>query len=137
MAKREQNLPIDHKWHDLTQFGNMAKPHVFAEGEYLDIGVQTQNEYPKVKYHADFVAFPKDGQEYGFTELPQVVHDREEEEALGSDWKNNPADFGIVTAPDAAHSQAQKRARSAAGANWRASALPNSNPDLTETHLQF
>lgn len=41
--------------------------------------------YPKAKYHAK--------------SAPVLVHSAEEEKELGDDWKDNPADHGIVTAP--------------------------------------
>ena len=42
-------------------------------------------EYPKWKYHAEIEA--------------RIVQSEAEEKALGSDWGNSPADFGVITYP--------------------------------------
>src|SRR5437588_12853223 len=99
MAKELKNLPIDHKWHDTGTLGAMAKPHTYLDGEYVETSYdRNAGEYPKMKYHEDFVANPKDGIEYAFTELPQIVHSREEEADLGADWKDSPGAVGVITA---------------------------------------
>lgn len=41
--------------------------------------------YPKMKYHK--------------TEEPMRIENVEEEELLGEDWKDSPADFGVITHP--------------------------------------
>ena len=43
------------------------------------------SKYPKMKFHA--------------SEPPETVHNEEEEEELGPEWTDSPADHGIETAP--------------------------------------
>jgi hypothetical protein len=132
---KERNLPIDHKWNDQTQFGAAAKPHVFVDGEYVEVPYVHQ-EFPKMMYHADFVVHPLPGQDLGFTQIAQVVENEEEVKELGPEWKASLLEHGIETCPSAETLQSRKRSQAAAGANWRA-ALPNSNPNITDLHLQF
>lgn len=133
MAKEIKNLPIDYKWK--PELGAMGTNHSYFDGEYTERAYEHQ-EFPKVKYHADFVAHPKEGVEYSFTELPQTVNNREEEQKLGDDWKDSPGQVGVITAPDLAESQKRKRAQAATGSNWRA-AVAGNNADATEQHLKF
>lgn len=50
--------------------------------------------YPKVKFHA----------EHG----EQLVEDAKEEELLGEDWADSPADFGKITAPSKEQTRHQR-----------------------------
>jgi len=43
-------------------------------------------EFPKFKYHE--------------TKDAVVVKDADEEKALGTEWANSPAEFGVVTCPN-------------------------------------
>jgi hypothetical protein len=45
------------------------------------------SQFPKFKYHADID--------------PIVVHTEDEEKALGGEWKDSPADHGVITNPSA------------------------------------
>lgn len=42
-------------------------------------------EYPKYKYHAELD--------------PEIVHDEDQELALGDGWEDSPADHGVITNP--------------------------------------
>lgn len=44
-------------------------------------------QYPKFKYHA--------------TKAARIVNDDAEEQELGSEWKDSPAEFGVITCPSA------------------------------------
>lgn len=133
MAKQTKNLPIDERWHDKTPLGNMAKNHSYVDGEYLESEYSHQ-EFPKMKYHPDFVAEKKDGVEYSYTQVAQQVNSREDEEELGEDWKDSPGELGIITAPDAAFQN--KKRKEAASRSWREAAMPDKQV-IGEEHLEF
>ncbi len=42
-------------------------------------------DYPKFKYHA--------------TKAARIVNDDAEEQELGAEWKDSPAEFGVITCP--------------------------------------
>src|SRR5258708_23391580 len=128
-----RNMAIDHSWK--PDLGARGMNHEFKNGEYVEVSY-TQREFPKFKYHADYVHDKKDGVEYPFTTQAQLVNNAEEEAELGAGWKDSPADYGIVTAPDAEEVSKRKRAKAATGSNWRAAtSLPAVS--VSEHHIAF
>lgn len=129
-TKQGKNLPLDTDF-----FPNQTKPkefdgpHVWQDGEYVKVPASTL-QFPKSKYHADYVHEPKDGKELGFTEMVQIVHSEDEEKQLGDDWKDAPQ---MITAPDSKQVAERKKQ---AGSNWRSAA---NIPDqvVNEHHVAF
>lgn len=133
MARDGKNLPVDHKWK--PENGVRDKNHEYANGEYLETAYQHQ-EFPKTMFHPNYVHNRKEGIEYAFDQLPQVVNNVDELEQLGPDWKESPAEHNIVTAPDQAHTMRMKKDAAAKGKDWRA-AVPGAGMSLTEEHLNY
>jgi len=138
MPKAGQNMPTDYNFsaEKLREpWGNMAYRHKFVDGEYVRDD-SPLSEYPKAKYHPDYVHEQKEGTIYGFTECAQIVNSKEEEDQLGTEWKDSPAAFGHITAPDT-KAVALKRIEEAKQAGqWRKGAnIPNEQ--VTEKHLDF
>lgn len=123
------NLPLDKDFY--PDLGVRGKPHVYTEGRYVAADY-VHKDYPKAKYHKDFVVNQRLGKEYGFNEVAQMVNSPEEEKALGDGWKDSPLEHGIVTAPNVSQIGEKKRAQ---GSSWRAAAeLP---PEVTMHHVEF
>jgi len=114
-----KNLPIDYRWK--PELGVRDKSHELKSGEYVEVQYEHQ-EFPKFKYHADYVHQKEEGVEYPFTANAQVVNNAKEEAELGEEWKDFPGEHKIVTAPDAEEVASRQRKSAAAGANWRAAA---------------
>ena len=128
-----KNLPIDYRWK--PELGVRDRNHALKNGEYVEAEYEHQ-EFPKFKYHADYVHDKEDGVEYPFTAQAQLVSSAKEEAELGPEWKNFPAEHNIVTAPDAEEVAGRRRKSAAAGANWRAAAsLPAVT--ITDRHVAF
>lgn len=128
-----RNMAVDHSWD--TDLGARAANHEFRNGEYVEVPY-IQQDFPKFKYHADYVHDKKEGVEYPFTAQAQLVNNAEEEAELGGGWKDSPADYGMVTAPDEEEVSKRKRAKAATGANWRsATSLPAVS--INQHHLAF
>lgn len=108
---------------DLQQADVTKKPHIYRNGKYEEVeGGYTYSPYPKIKYHAN--------------ESPIQVNDAAEEDALGDDWRDSPADHGIITAPDVKEIQRQRIAEANANADWK-KVLPAQSVALTEHHVSF
>lgn len=137
-AKQGQNKPDDYNYTAEKMrevWGPMGKNHVYADGEYTERPYIHQ-DFPKMKYHADYVHDQKPGTLYSFTESAQLVNNPEEEKALGEEWKNSPADFGIVTQPDTKSVQLKRLEEAKQGQSWRKGAnIPNE--EVNESHLEF
>jgi hypothetical protein len=128
-----KNLPIDYRWR--PELGVRDRNHVLKNGEYVEIEYE-HKEFPKFKYHADYVPVKEEGVEYPFTAHAQLVNSAVEETELGPEWKDFPAEHNIVTAPDAEEVASRQRKSAAAGANWRAAAaLPAVT--ITDHHVAF
>lgn len=138
MPKQGQNKPDDFNYtrEKLNEaIGERAKNHVYRDGEYVAVDYVHQ-EFPKVKYHADFVYQKNEGILYSFTESSQLVNNRQEEQELGDGWKDSPAAFGIVTQPDEKAVAMQRLADAKKGGSWRKGAnIPDES--VTENHLEF
>lgn len=126
MAVQGKNLPLEKDFY--PDQGVMGKPHAFVNGSYEEKPYIHQ-EYPKAKYHADYVHDQKPTKEYGFNECAQIVNSKDEEDKLGPEWKDGPS---MITAPSA---QDVSRVKKEIGSSWRAAAaLPET---VTEYHVQF
>lgn len=138
MAKPGQNKPPDFNFtaEKLNEpLGERAKNHDFVDGEYV-AKPYIHQPYPKMKYHPEYVHEQKDGIVYGFTECAQQVSSEEEEKALGQDWKDSPAAFGIVTAPDTRMVGLRRLEEAKQSGQWRKGAnIPKEQ--VTEKHLEF
>jgi hypothetical protein len=128
-----KNLPLETDFYpNHTKPKEYDRPHVFVNNEYVS-QAPPASEYPKVKYHKDFVPNPVNGKDYGFNQVAQLVNNAEDEKRLGDDWKDSPADHGIVTAPN--QQEVDEKRRSSA-ADWKAAAkLPGET--VTERHIEF
>lgn len=136
MAKKDKNLPVDQKWNDTAPLGNMAFNHDFVDGEYVKKDY-AHEEYPKMMYHADYLAHPTPGQELSFTQQAQRAENADEETKLCDDgFSDSLAKLGIVTAPDAADELKKRKAAAAAGSDWRKS-VNGGRPPIGEAHLEF
>lgn len=128
-----KNLPVDYKWK--PEFGTRTGSHQFTNGEYVETTYSHQ-EYPKLKYHADYIHNKRDGVEYPPTAHAQLVNSAEEEVELGEDWKDSPGEHGIQTAPDAEGQAVLNRQRLAEASNWR-SAPGAPAAQVGQKHLAF
>lgn len=137
-SSKGKNLPEDYNFSAekmAEAWGPMAKNHVYTDGEYVPKPYIHQ-EYPKNKYHADYVHDQKPGIIYKFTESAQLVADAEEEKALGEDWKDSPLALGIMTLPDEKAVALRRIEEAKQGQNWRRGAsIPTEQ--VTEKHLEF
>src|SRR5579859_1799057 len=125
-----KNLPLEKNFYpNQNNPREWDKPHKWENGEYVETPGLANPEFPKVKYHPDYVHVQKPNKEYGFTECAQMVNSAEEEAELGPEWKDAPK---MITCPNAKQVAAKQKE---IGSNWRAAAdLPS---DITEMHVQF
>src|SRR5262249_36513214 len=75
-----RNLPIDYRWK--PELGVRDRNHVLKNGEYVEIEY-AHKEFPKFKYHPDYVHVKEEGVEYPFTAHAQLVNSAVEEAELG------------------------------------------------------
>lgn len=138
IAKAGKNLPEDYNFTAEKQreaWGPMGKNHKFVDGEYIETPY-IHVEYPKMKYHPDYVHEQKPGTAYGFTESAQLVNNPEEEKALGTDWKDTPGEVGKITAPDAKTVSIRRAEEAKEAGKWRKGAnIPQEQ--VTDMHLEF
>lgn len=135
MAKQGKNLAEDYNFTAAEinkSIGDRAKPHVYRDGEYIAVDADPQ-PYPKAKYHADYIHNPKAGENLKYTEVPQLVNNKEEEDLLGPEWLDRPQ---METAPDTSAVAKMRLIEAQQGGSWR-KAVNLSNDNITEKHLEF